>query len=65
MIIDNYERTYSAPPEPIGSSTDDADYDEYDEAEQYEYGTIGWLVANPDQKEDEPTWKENIINNVL
>ena len=28
MIIDNYERIYEAPPEPIGSTTGDIDFDE-------------------------------------
>jgi len=28
MILDQYERTYSAPTDEIGSTTDDIDYDE-------------------------------------
>jgi len=47
-------RRYTAPPSPIGTEPDDHDPndDRHDEDE--------WETPEP-----EPTWKENIINNIL
>jgi hypothetical protein len=44
-LITDYERTYSAPPEPIGSTTEDIDYDEY-------------YPPETDEEEFDPLWKD-------
>ncbi len=55
-LLTEYEdqTRYSAPPDPIGTEPDDIDPtdDRHDDDE--------WETPEP-----EPTWKENIINNLL
>jgi len=57
MPIDEDLRRYTAPPSPIGTEPDDHDPndDRHDEDDFSEWETT----------EPEPTWKENIINNIL
>jgi len=62
-ILDQYERTYSAPPEPIGHNPDERDYDEYTppetDEEEFDHlwkdlsGVSIHALTEPEQEEDE------------
>jgi len=58
-ILDQYERPNEAPPEEIGYEREDHDPDDRHPDEELNTWE-GWELPEP-----EPTWKENIINNIL
>lgn len=51
-LLTDYQRTYSAPPSPMGEG-EDQDYDEYEPEDLNVYSE--WETLEP-----EPTWRENI-----